>query len=218
MWRAIRGTLAVAVVLAAGLFFQPQITALIHRIQISQGRPLSNQSGALAPPEIMAAVNAIVTILFAGCVAAWLAIRNGEVRKWRIVGVWILIGTMAGVTAVAATEGYSAVKTAVLDPYQQIAAAARQDAHAGIPVIFFNIVPRRPSMLYYAADYSPVERKEAPLLPYLDSALPPGTAAVDVVLSVRSYNELLLPEFAGSAWRIQCPARNAEWMLLQLRR
>ncbi len=210
MWRAIRGVLATAALL----------------LTVAYGLPyyLSNFTAqrAIAPPDIVAAVQHIVLILFVGCTGAWLALRNGEVAKWRRVGVVALMGTMALVLGVAATEGYSAAKVSLLLPYQQAAIDARGDASAGIPIVFYNIIPRRPSMLYYAATYSPIERKETPLLPYLQANLHGEMGPVDVVLSESSLEKYLNPEAVAAGWRVKTLTRHGqapnEWILVRLER
>jgi hypothetical protein len=133
-----------------------------------------------------------------------------------------LLGTMAVVLGVAATEGYSAARISILSPYQDAAMDARADASAGIPIVFYNIIPRRPSMLFYAATYSPIERKETPLLPYLEANLPTGFTAADVVLSNASYEKYLAPESAAANWKLTILTQHGEepnkWILVRLER
>ena len=75
------------------------------------------------------------------------------------------------------------------------AIAARSDATAGVPVVFYHIIPRRPSMLYYGG-YSPLERKEEPLLPFLRAQMRAPTFTADVVTAGDIYAGKLQQELA----------------------
>lgn len=200
MWRAIRGALAVSVLLLVAAFALPPLT----------------RRHPLAPDDVVLAVQHLVLTLCVGTTGAWLALRNGEVALWRRAGVIALVGTMALMVGVAVTEGYSAARRSLLSPYQEAAIDAQSDAAAGLPVVFYNIVPRLPSMLFYAETYSPIERKETPLLPYLAHAFPDGLKSLDVALTRGSLEKYLRPEADSAGWKIRILTTHDRWTLVRL--
>ena len=146
------------------------------------------------PVEMAAAVLHITLVLLVGCGAAWACLRwRGQEEQGRKTAVGILVLTMVGLIALGTSEGYRVAERYILGPYQHTAAAARADATAGIPVIFYHIIPRRPSMLYYGG-YSPLERKEEPLLPFLRAQLTAPTFTADVVTAGDIYAEKIAKE------------------------
>jgi len=167
--RALKGgTLAAAI--TAGILV---VGALLAPRLVPPDRPI--------PAEMVQAVRHITVLLLAGCGAAWACLRlHGQEERGRKAAVGILAATMAGLIALGTSEGYSVAERYVLGPYQRAAAAAQRDASGGVPVIFYHIIPRRPSMLYYGG-YSPLERKEEPLLPFLRAQLRAPAFTADVV-------------------------------------
>jgi hypothetical protein len=105
------------------------------------------------------------------------------------------VATMVGLIALGTSEGYRVAERYVLGPYQRAAAAAHGDAAAGVPVVFYHIIPRRPSMLYYGG-YAPLERTEEPLLPFLRLQLTAPTFAADVVTAGDIYAVKIQKELA----------------------
>ncbi len=85
-----------------------------------------------------------------------------------LLGIATLALTMTLFFTGGVTMGYTIARREVMEPYQGLAKRATPFAARGVPVVYYNIVPRRPSMLYYS-DYSPFERKETPLLPFLQT-------------------------------------------------
>jgi hypothetical protein len=145
-----------------------------------------------------AAVLHITLLLLIGCGAAWVCLRQrGQEERGRKAAVGILVMTMVGLIALGTSEGYSVAEKYVLGPYQRVAAAAKPDATAGVPVIFYHIIPRRPSMLYYGG-YSPLEREEEPLLPFLRAQLKAPRLTVDVVTAGDVYAGELQQELANA--------------------
>ncbi len=136
-----------------------------------------------------------------------------------LTGIGALIAMMGVVVAILGSEGYGVLHNSVLGPYQQVARDARSDAAQGIPVVYFNIIPRRPSMNFYAG-YAPFEHKEVPLLPFLVRCVPPGGREADVVLTYNAYTRLLTPEIGGvpgaSAHILQQRGPNGEWALVRV--
>ncbi len=126
---------------------------------------------------------------------------------------------MTVVVGILGGEGYGVLHSSVLGPYQEVAAAACLDATQGIPVVYYNVVPRRPSMNFYAG-YAPFEHKEVPLLPFLARCLPPGRRTADVVLTQDAYTRLLTPEIkATPGASLQLLLRrgpNGEWVLARV--
>ena len=120
-------------------------------------------------------------------------VRGRQDARWRAAGVAALAIMMTLFIGLVGTEGYRMADETIMGPYQQLAIAARPDAQAGIPVVFYSIVPRRPSMLFYG-QYSPLEHKETGLLAFLAPTLSATRREADVIVPGRAYETLLLPE------------------------
>lgn len=184
-------------------------------------------------PEVVTQFARHITLVLAlGSGSAWFCLRRGTHQAaspaWRWRGIALLIVMNVVFVALTVTEGFAVARDAVLAPYQQSAADARTDAVHGVPIIFYHIIPRRPSMNFYAG-YSPYERKETPLVPYLRQALPTATT-FDVITSRSTLDTLLSPEVNGipgarlmvlgqrggaQGWvrlRLKLPARSLEAM------
>lgn len=184
--RALRGG-ALAATLTATLLV---VGALVAPHVVPANRPI--------PAEMAAAILHTTLVLLIGCGAAWICLRrNGQEASGRKIAIGLLAASMVGLIAVGTSEGYSVAQKYVLGPYQRAAMAAQKDADAGTPVIFYHIIPRRPSMLYYSG-YSPLERKEEPLLPFLRQQLAAPTYAVDVVTAGDVYAGEVQQELAQS--------------------
>ena len=144
---------------------------------------------------------------------------NPQPSTFNWYGLYMLIAMMGVVVAILGTEGYAVLQVSVLGPYQQVARAARMDAERGTPVIYYNVIPRRPSMNFYA-EYAPFEHKEVPLLPFLIRCLPPPGREADVVLTYDAYTRLLLPEISAvpgaSLTLLQRQGPNGEWALARV--
>jgi 4-amino-4-deoxy-L-arabinose transferase-like glycosyltransferase len=179
------GTLAAAI--TAGILV---VGGLLAPHLVPPDRPI--------PAEMAAAIRHITFLLLIGCGSAWACLRwRGQEERGRKAGIGILVATMVGLIALGTSEGYRVAERYVLGPYQHAAAAAQKDAAAGTPVIFYHIIPRRPSMLYYGG-YSPLERKEEPLLPFLKQQLAAPTFTVDVVTAGDVYDGEVQQELAHS--------------------
>ena len=207
--RALAGG-ALAAMIVAGILV---IGALLAPRLVPADRPI--------PAEMVQAVRHITLLLLLGCGAAWLCLRwRGQEERGRKAGVGLLAATMVGLIALGTSEGYSVAKRYVLGPYQRAAAAARRDAVAGVPVVFYHIIPRRPSMLYYGG-YSPLERKEEPLLPFLKLQLTAPTFEADVLTAGDIYagelqNELRqAPEWTATVLDREGTERGG-WVLVRL--
>lgn len=159
--------------------------------------PMRTPANVYIPPGLVRLVLHISLLFAIGSGAAWACFRDrGKEGRGRTWGVGALILMMALVIGVGCTEGYAATRDAILDPYQQLAAAARPDVQAGIPALFFNVVPRRPSMLFYAG-YAPFEHKETPLLPFLGHCLTPTQREMNIITTGNSFTRLLVPEISA---------------------
>jgi hypothetical protein len=143
---------------------------------------------------------ALTLVLTVGSGFAWVCFRYTPTLERGVkAGFGVMVAMMTLLIVVGCTAGYAVAARDILSPYQEAAEAARADASSGMPVVYFNIVPRRPSMLYYGG-YSPYEHKEPGLLPFLRAALPHWPSPVDLVLSRSSYQRLLLPELATAPY------------------
>lgn len=150
------------------------------------------------PLEVVHAVRMLAGLLVVGSALGWACLLRGvSVAQWRKTGIATLVAMMLCMVVFVVTIGYRLAAEQVLLPYQSLAAAARTDTGTGIPVLFLNIVPRRPSMLYYAR-YSPFEEREAALMPPLREILSPTVNKVDVITTQKSYEGGVLPEVRRS--------------------
>jgi 4-amino-4-deoxy-L-arabinose transferase-like glycosyltransferase len=209
--KALKGG-ALAAAITAGVLV---IGALLAPRLVPPDRPI--------PAEMVAAVRHITLLLLVGCGAAWAWLHwRGQDERGRKIGVGILVATMVGLIALGTSEGYSVADRYILGPYQRAAAAARQDASAGVPVIFYHIIPRRPSMLYYGG-YSPLERKEEPLLPFLKQQFKAPTFTVDVVtagdvFATKVQQELAQTPDVTAAVVYQEGTERGGWVLVRFRK
>ncbi len=175
------------------------------------------------PAEMAQALLHITILLFVGCAGAWASFRwRGNLAQGRMLGITFLAAAMMGLIAVGTSEGYSVASKLVLGPYQHMAAAASDDAKVGIPIVYYHIVPRRPSMLYYGG-YSPIETKVEPLLPFLRTLFSRSNSKVDVVTAGDIYASKLQTELnAVTDIRASVLAREGTerggWVLLRLQR
>jgi 4-amino-4-deoxy-L-arabinose transferase-like glycosyltransferase len=190
-------------------------------------------ANAPIPADVQRVVLHVTLLLTLGnaLALACLSVRGAAGVRATVIAQAAVIGLVVGV---GCTEGYAVVAQDVLLPYQRAAIAAQGDAARGIPVVFYNIIPRRPSMLYYA-QYSPYEHKEPGLMPYLQT-LPVadretdqrrtdpkavGNGEVDIVTSRATYERLLRLELAATPRydaRIlaEYGAKPGGWLLLRL--
>ncbi|MDW8207250.1 MAG: glycosyltransferase family 39 protein [Chloroherpetonaceae bacterium] len=148
------------------------------------------------PGEVLRLSQVLVLVLGVGCCMAWWCVRRVHGPRAAQTGVVVLTLTLLLCYGVAVTAGYDVARRTVLEPYQQLAAAANPDAARGVPVIYYHIVPRRPSMLFYAR-YSAYERKERPLRPLLDPLIARYQSAL-IITSRHTLKALLEPELSGS--------------------
>jgi 4-amino-4-deoxy-L-arabinose transferase-like glycosyltransferase len=176
-------------------------------------------------PEAIAELTVILTLVTAlGCLAAWLCMRRASRGAgWALAGIWSLAGTITLLIGLVAGPGYRVVNRWLLSPYQDLAILARPDAHRGAAVVYYDIGDRRPSMLYYARDYSPLERKEEdPLLPFLERYLPADQTAADVVTLRRAFDSHLRQELDTAHWGVEMPGMRDSgldtWILLRIHR
>lgn len=172
--------------------------------------------GSPIPEGVVRFVSHFTLLIAVGSGLSWLCFLKGGRPAIR-AGVLMLALTPALLTALAFTEGYSVAADSILGPYQRVARDALPDARRNLPIVYYHIIPRRPSMLFYGG-YSPLERKETPLLPYLAQEAP-ESAEVDVVTSYDTYVNLILPELRrGTGVRSSVLSVRQGWVLVRLSR
>ena len=162
--------------------------------------PRFARPGNPIPIDILTLGRHATDILMVGSILAcfcllWLK-RTHHARR---LGVAIMAVTMFLFTGLFVTEGYAFLGHDVLGPYQRLAQRANTLAGQGTPVVYYQVDPRRPSMLYYAT-YAPYERKQRPLSPLLLPLLlqNPKTGVL-VITKESEYNKHLLAEIGGQA-------------------
>ena len=169
---------------------------------------------APVPPEIVTLALHLTGTLLMGSIVGWLCFLT----KRRIAGVVALASAMVLLIGIISEEGYPLAQRTILSPYQDAAAAANTLRTPGEPVIFYHIIPRRPSMLFYS-DYSPIERKETPLSPLLDTVLTKKTPTALVILSRNSFEKELSAELKTQpTLRVQSQTTKGDWLVLRLSR
>ncbi|MCX6379141.1 MAG: glycosyltransferase family 39 protein [Armatimonadetes bacterium] len=162
--------------------------------------PRFARPGNPIPIDILTLGRHATDILMVGSILAcfcllWLK-RTHHARR---LGIAIMAVTMFLFTGLFVTEGYAFLGRDVLGPYQRLAQRANTLAGQGTPVVYYQVDPRRPSMLYYAT-YAPYERKQRPLSPLLLPLLlqNPKTGVL-VITKESEYNKHLLAEIGGQA-------------------
>lgn len=183
----LRGTL-LAVFVTAGMRIVVELSPRFAR----PGNPV--------PLDVLTLGRHATTLLMAGSVLAWFCLlwlkRTHHARR---LGIAIMATTMFLFAGLFITEGYAFLGRDVLGPYQRLAKMANDLATAGTPVIYYQVDPRRPSMLYYAT-YAPYERKQRPLSPLLLPLLlqNPKTGVL-AITKEQEYQKTLLNEIGGQA-------------------
>lgn len=164
------------------------ISALLLLLAALLGPHFVPRNAPIAPP-IATLARQLTTLLALGTLLALLCFRKWAFR----LGVTVLALTMTLIMLLGYTLGYHDAARYVQDPYQQLAKDANNDATRGIPIVYYHIIPRRPSMLFYA-NYSPYEHKELPLLPWLTKTVPLSMGRVDVITSADTWQHHLQTE------------------------
>ena len=163
------------------------------------------------------ALQIVAILLTAGCAAALLFFQNSS-SAGRTRGVAALTVMLILLAGVGYTEGYAAADH-LLGAYQRLSMSAIPDSQKGIPIVYYHIIPRRPSMLFYGG-YSPYEHKETPLLPWLRISVPLKNGKADIITSEREWKLQLKEELASSGIPSREIARSGEgvngWRLLQI--
>ena len=173
------------------------------------------------PADALFLLKILTLILFAGSLTAWLFFYfGGDSAPARRAGIGTLVAMMLAVVGVGTTFGYDFAMREGFGPYQRLAEQANGYAAQGQPIVYYDIVPRLPSMLY-RADYAPREFGRAPLLPYLRTFLTPTQPAAIVLLSQKTMDAKLQTELAAAAdFRFQVLARDGHisggWVMLRV--
>ncbi|CEK13237.1 ArnT family glycosyltransferase [Chthonomonas calidirosea] len=190
------------------------ITTFVLFIVAFLGPHFVPRNAPIAPP-IATLARQLTALWMIGALLALLCFRKQAYR----LGITALALTTTLMVLLGYTVGYQDAARYVQDPYQQLAKDANKDAILGIPIVYYHIIPRRPSMLFYA-NYSPYEHKELPLLPWLTKMVPLNKGWVDVITSADTWQHHLQPELQQYKipvhilkWRGGPPGG---WLLLQL--
>lgn len=191
---ALAATLTALALLAVALTVTRLLPVLAPRLD-----PHYNAAQSPIPPDMLRVALHLALLLLVGSLTALLCFLRGEsVARWRQIGVGALVAMMLGLVGLVSTEGYALATRDVLAPYQSLATAANAAAEAGMPVFYYHIVPRRPSMLYYAR-YSPLETNVVPFLPFLRDHLSSHSPECAVITSRANYEKLVLPEITAAS-------------------
>lgn len=197
------------------------ITALLLVIAAVLAPRFTPASSPMSPAMAQLALH-LTLLLLVGTAAAWYCFHRGVSDVgWRRGGIACGAGMLAALIGVGCTEGYALARREVMDPFQQAAVAARAEARSGCPVLYYHIVPRRPSMNFYADTYTPYETKETPFLPYLRRLLSPARPQAAVIASEPVWRTILKPELDAapdvSVEHLPIPEEGAGgWLLLRL--
>ena len=178
------------------------------------------------PPNLSVPVAAIhlaqtiTAILFFGSLLALacFAWKRDEAAPFGLIALTLMLLAVVGV---GVTAGYDFAAREGFGPYQRLAEQANVYAAQNIPIVYYDIVPRAPSMLY-RANYAPREFSRAPLLPSLRMFLKSGDSAI-VILSQKTLQTKLQPEIAAApdfTWQILARDGTIDggWVLLEIRR
>jgi 4-amino-4-deoxy-L-arabinose transferase-like glycosyltransferase len=168
------------------------LTALLLMIAARTAEAYIPKS-APVPFAVVILVTILMFFLFVGCLVATVSAWRGKNRNALIA----LTLTMTFMMGYGAWSGYVVVEKYVINPFQQAARDAEMGAKQGKTIVFYNFVPRRPSMLYYV-NYSPIERKETPLLPFLRPFLTDAKPDAEIVTSEDTVRKTLKAELAAA--------------------
>ncbi len=166
------------------------------------------------PGSLVSFVQLLTVTLLIVSGVAWAVSRfSATLPTGMVIG---LLTTLVIVLAVAgSTQGYADANRLVIGPYQRTASAAEADAQRGLPVIFYHIIPRRPSMLFYV-DYSPYEQKHRAFFSWAYADPVPHGGWVDVVTSTRDYRRDLRPRLGKRGVKPEVLREERGWLLLRL--
>ncbi len=190
-----------SLLLSIAVFFAPRLTPAASPI----------------PNSVLSLIQILTMLLLFCSSIAWLLSLFGKAPMLRIAAL-VHVLMITALTGIGCTYGYTIAKSEIMGPYQRLAKLAGNDAALGVPVVYYHIIPRRPSMLFYS-EYSPFEMKDYPLLP----SLPSGSLDCDVITSCSVYRELLLPELSKQIkWEVNSISNDGDpdkgWVLLHLKR
>lgn len=179
--------------------------------------PYFNGKNSFMPQALIPFVIHVFLILLVGCLTSYLLLRFAKARSG-FRAVFAYASTTFALLLLLGFEGYPLINQHIFQPYQDMAIRARRDALLGTTVIFHRFRDRRPSMLYYS-DYTPIEKKEAPLLPILFPLLRGGQSA-DVVISRKNFESSLMPELQTANMQgktlFQSETDGGEWLLVRV--
>ncbi len=179
--------------------------------------PYFNSKKPFMPQTLMPFVVQVLLILFLGCLTSYLLLRFAKARP-TLRAVFAYAFMTLALVLLLGVEGYPLINRHIIQPYQDMAIRARRDALLGTAVIFHRFQDRRPSMLFYS-DYTPIEKKEAPLLPILSPLLRGGQSA-DVVISRKNFESSLMPELRTANMQgitlFQSETDGGEWLLVRV--
>ncbi len=179
--------------------------------------PFFNSKKLFMPEALIPFVVQVSLILFVGCLASYFLLRFAKDRP-TLRAVFAYACTAFALILLLGVEGYPMINRHIFQPYQDMAIRARRDDLLGKAVIFHRFRDRRPSMLFYS-DYSPIEKKEAPLLPILSPLLSGGQSA-DVVISRKNFESSLMPELRTADMQgitlFQSETDGGQWLLVRV--
>jgi 4-amino-4-deoxy-L-arabinose transferase-like glycosyltransferase len=148
------------------------------------------------PADIVTLAHSLGIGLTVCMVVAWILTRFDSERA-RTGAVAALASGSLVLIGLGCSYGYDIARRTVQDPYQSLAKAANGDANRGMPVLYFNIVPIRPSMFFYAR-YSPIEARGKELTPILDRILSPAVPQMDLIATRNVVSEVVQPDVQES--------------------
>ena len=146
--------------------------------------------GSPIPAEVISLALHLTSIL---ALTGLTALICFGVRK-QVAGVAAFALGMCLLVGMISTEGYATADRLLIAPYQDAAKAAGAAQRSGEPILFLDISPRRPSMLFYV-DYSPIEEKDPPFGPIIKRALSKHESFI-AVLSRPSFENRIVNELS----------------------
>ncbi len=166
------------------------------------------------PVSLVSFVQVLTITLLVVSGIAWAVSRfSASLPTATVIG--LLTALVIVLTLAGSTQGYADANRLVIGPYQRTASAADADARRGLPVIFYHIIPRRPSMLFYI-DYSPYEQKHRAFFSWAYADPVPHGGWVDVVTSTRDYQRDLSPRLNRRGVKPVVLREERGWLLLRL--
>ncbi len=165
-------------------------------------------------PNLVTNLQFLLVFMNAGIVIGYIFFRN-KGNAAHLKGVAVFASTLLFSTIIGCAVMYPILGRDVLGPYQLMAKDADSDAKQGIPIVYYHIIPRRPSMNFYS-NYSPYENKNVTLYRWMRAFPVPSPGPVDIVTSMHTYRMDVIPRSDKLGIKPEILDEKGGWVLLRV--